>query len=545
MLAMSLSPRCSLEDYSSYSPMPAQSGGNLPDTPRLDDETLPSRLLESLPPRRSPLTTKPFKISAAQNDISEAALAEGFAFQPHKPPRPGQFSGTLSFNPLGGANTKSGAGSQQQVPFWVPQTIVNPPRPSPERPMAGSPLSLHDVGFASPGPGVSLAEPRNPARSTNFQEHSSSVVTPIPAAGEPHCFNDRIHMLSSPVADHQLPPERHRPEKPHESRRPYDDERATSQRDNIKLSQSSDRPHRPINVQQDRPSSEICGDLEAPTRQTPLRSRKHARDNTHKDNRISRQYRDSEEKKEILQRPQSRNSNVSKKRTPMQRSTRGDPIHRLSRGEPAHKRSRIESDAIPSRGEPVHIPCRWNPERKKLAMNQVAQYWNECMLIAEEEKEEANEEIDHLQSELHSQSQQLNETHLLLRQRQAQIQQIEEHYKAIEKKGNDSSEQNKQLAEEVQRLREDLSKSQQKVKLWTERYGEYKSKLNESIAEQQTFYKMTKIQHDILATELQESRSNEIRTQDLMQTSEQKRAEMVRVSQQLRDDAAQLDGLST
>lgn len=59
-----------------------------------------------------------------------------------------------------------------------------------------------------------------------------------------------------------------------------------------------------------------------------------------------------------------------------------------------------------------HIPL--NPDRKMMAMHQVAQYWNECIQIAEDEKNQANWEIERLQHRLQRQDLKLTESRALL-----------------------------------------------------------------------------------------------------------------------------------
>lgn len=219
--------------------------------------------------------------------------------------------------------------------------------------------------------------------------------------------------------------------------------------------------------------SSRCGDLEEPRYQRP-RCHKNAPSASSRDgsrrHRSSRRYAESAGEKQ--ERSHSRTSNISRKRSA------------VSKPQPRRESS-----------------------RKHAAMQQLAQYWNECLKIAEEEKLEANEEIGRLQTEMRSQSRKLGEARVLLGQKEVQINDLESQNSELKEHDNGTTSQNTKLTEEVDELRKELSNSNIKISHLGEKCKTFKDKINEVLTEQQTLYGQVESSFQAAVTELEQEKA--------------------------------------
>ncbi|PHH75107.1 hypothetical protein CDD80_2627 [Ophiocordyceps camponoti-rufipedis] len=246
------------------------------------------------------------------------------------------------------------------------------------------------------------------------------------------------------------------------------------------------------------PPTSLCGDLEGPAHRSPrahqpavqgpalLRTSPH----------FETVRRD---------RSQSRTSNISKKRS--------DKIRK-------HRR-------------------RTEDERKKKAMQHVAQYWNECIQISEEEKNHANREIESLQHQLQRQEAKLSESRSMLKRKQHDLECAESLGRQLQEEGLQIKDENRNLSEEVQTLRDQLSESEAHTAKLRERHRQIRDKLNEAIQEQQGLYKRSQAFYEDLSGQLrQEKEERETytsRMDELLETSRHKREEMKQCFDDFRD----------
>ena len=256
-------------------------------------------------------------------------------------------------------------------------------------------------------------------------------------------------------------------------------------------------------ARQDQLASSICGDLEAPMPSTP---RRHRRETSVRENCPTRSRKNTHRDTDIHHRPRSQSSNISKKRA-------------------AVRKPRAHRDS----------------ERQK-ALHHVAEYWNHCMRMAEEDREEASHQIDQLQSHIQLQSRELNQAQNLLKDKHDYVQEMEQRFKELERKGTDFTEQNRDLAAEVNHLREQLSDSNKRATQLGEKYKAYKYKINEAINEQQDLYRKTKSHYEDMMTELRNEESKRASTsqeiEGVLQVSKQKRDDMKKLFQELQNQSA-------
>lgn len=246
------------------------------------------------------------------------------------------------------------------------------------------------------------------------------------------------------------------------------------------------------------PPTSLCGDLEGPAHRSPRAHQPAVQG--------SAPLRTSPHFETVRrERSQSRTSNISKKRS--------DKIRK-------HRR-------------------RTEDERKKKAMQHVAQYWNECIQISEEEKNHANREIESLQHQLQRQEVKLSESRSMLKLKQHDLECAESLGRQLQEEGLQIKDENRSLSEEVQTLRGQLSESEAHTAKLRERHRQIRDKLNEAIQEQQGLYKRSQAFYEDLSGKLrQEKEERETytsRMDELLQTSRHKREEMKQCFDDFRD----------
>lgn len=483
-------------------------------------------------------------LSLAKDEISETALGEGFSFGMKKPPRPGQFSERLRCQPSDATK----------------QTQASPMFQSPNAHASGSGNGTHGSMAIPRGPPLPLPEltfpsnqhlrqgscyPKSPG-ATDFETvHTPPAKpTPRPASEELPSSAGASQRLGPPASANSALG--HREETGHAILRNLlprrgsvktildsqltkgpnekaasgghhrDSGRAIPPNSNQRGAFESLRsPEKHVvghdHVQRRSSPTSTCGDLERPVQPSPGKSRHTA---TH----LPAQLRASSHRgTHFRQRSESRTSNVSKKRADV------------------HK--------------PRHRP---HPERKMLAMHQVAQHWNECIQIAEDERNQANWEIERLQQRLQRQELKLSESQSLLGKKQRELENAERQCHQLEENDSHMMNENQRLSDEVEALHGQLSESQARATELREKQRQIRDKLNEAIQEQQDLYKRSQTFYEDSLSELR--RENEKRVADSTKIDEalekgrRKREEMMGCLQELRaktDLEHRLSDLST
>ncbi|KIE03558.1 hypothetical protein MAJ_00089, partial [Metarhizium majus ARSEF 297] len=249
---------------------------------------------------------------------------------------------------------------------------------------------------------------------------------------------------------------------------------------NARYSKDNSRGDRPTNITnirkdqcQPRPSSvSTCGDLEGPYRVTPNKSRHPLSDEHHElipqpEELFGANAYDGD----FAHRSGSRTSNISRKRS-------GVNKHRSQQ----------------------------EPGRKKMLMQQVAQYWNECISIAEEEKAQARLEIDQLREDLRRQYAKLTEARHQLDNEQAGRKDSEQKLKHSEEKVAEVLLENSTLSQKLSTMQEELRLTKERDAILTEKSRTYRTKLNEAILEQQRLFLQAKeFYHDSIQKLRQEN----------------------------------------
>ncbi|KAF5134431.1 hypothetical protein E5D57_005065 [Metarhizium anisopliae] len=274
---------------------------------------------------------------------------------------------------------------------------------------------------------------------------------------------------------------------------------------NARYSKDNSRGDRPTNITnirkdqgQPRPSSvSTCGDLEGPYRVTPNKSRHPLSDEHHElipqpEELFGANAYDGD----FAHRSGSRTSNISRKRS-------GINKHRSQQ----------------------------EPGRKKMLMQQVAQYWNECINIAEEEKAQARLEIDQLREDLRRQYVKLTEARHQLDNEQAGRKDSEQKLKHSEEKVAEVLLENSTLSQRLSTMQEELRSTKERDAILTEKSRTYRTKLNEAILEQQRLFLQAKeFYHDSIQELRQENETRvaESKAIDTALTNSREKREQMR-----------------
>lgn len=255
-----------------------------------------------------------------------------------------------------------------------------------------------------------------------------------------------------------------------------------------------------------RPSSaSTCGDLEGPHRITPFKHHLGTSNEHHFSDSGGRILSPGVCGTAFSQRSRSRTSNISIKR----------------------------SHAGKHNSKP-------DPERKKLLMNQVARYWNECIGLADEEKAHARAEIESLRNELHRQEAKLQDAWQKFDKERTNRQALEGRLDATEKTHAVTCQENSELAEQVAQLKEDLESSKERAKALHGKHRTYRAKLNEAILEQQRLFIQAKdLYNESIQNLRQENEARMIQSKAIekaLADGTQKRTEIKKCLEELRSN---------
>ncbi|EFY90473.1 hypothetical protein MAC_03467 [Metarhizium acridum CQMa 102] len=254
-----------------------------------------------------------------------------------------------------------------------------------------------------------------------------------------------------------------------------------------------------------RPSSvSTCGDLEGPYRVTPNKSHLPVNDEHHETIPQPEEFFGANAYDGgFARRSGSRTSNISRKRSSVNKH----------------------------RSQP-------EPGRKKMLMQQVAQYWNECINIAEEERAQARLEIDQLREDLRRQYAKLTEARHQLDNEQAGRKDTEQKLKHSEEKVAEALLENSTLSQKLSTMQEELRSTKERDVVLAEKSRTYRTKLNEAILEQQRLFLQAKeFYHDSIQKLRQENETRVAETKAIetaLTNSHEKREKMRHCLDELR-----------
>lgn len=462
---------------SSYSPIQCESQVDFPDNGDLDD--LPSIIQETQSTKNASSKVPFFKLPTLPSGISEAALAEGFIFQPRPAPKPGQYS--ISRPNLIDDTQDVGQSQHSQLGhFWYERgaDLSKPLEPSSNDPTTE--ISAKDLQTNGTSP--AHEQP---------QRQCSPFLSFVPKKNREHHGVVDMPVSTSPISHHLLMSE-HMEQVKRDSEPILPPDQASS---NLLCSSFHGRNKRSRYAEN--PSSDI-GDLERPKPMAPARSPHVQRESIHsfRDLRGSINHAGG---RESMQRPQSMNSNTSRKRSGVVKS--------------------------PSRPGRPRVS-----EERQAALGQIMKYWNDCLLVADRERDQAIAEAAELQQHMAMQSQELHEAEELLRHKCAAIENAMKDSKKIQEERSRLSYQNESLVQQVEDLRNELSDSKANIVNMAKRYDSYKERLDKTIDEQQRMWKASQMQYGVLKADVAEEESKRIvesqRIEQALQLSMQKRVEM-------------------
>ncbi|KAG5793825.1 hypothetical protein H9Q69_007109 [Fusarium xylarioides] len=495
-----------------------------------DSQAAPNTLSNQLHLRR---------FSVPREEVSTSTMAEGFCFAEKKPPRPGQFSRRPK-------PEQSQAADTSQF-FPIPANI--PPEhssPSPlhvlvhiHRPVA--PLDLPELGLTGDKVLSDIFSHFNEENLTGRSDNSSShTIIPLekpcaresPGEASVVCIDSSglSHENISEASEINAPP-------PTETTSIFDASRFSKEATKAQVSQQLGKkakislpriqdhgrqledlklplPHitRVDRASHQAPSSSVCGDLEAPVPRTPVTTSK-SRNRVSRGHRptqppsASRYHRVSDRNND---RPASRSSNISRKRSAKQR---------------------------------VYPRPTFEPDRKKIAMQNVAEYWNECIQIAEAERQEALQEITILEDKLQHTQKALDKSVQLISEKDSAIGDSKSRLDKLQEEGSRAEKETQRLQNEIESLRSDLIKSRDHEAATHEKYRKHRAKLNEAIKEQQDLFSRVRNLHKEANDELQKERDRrekEAKAVELaLEDSHRKREELKSCIEKYRSESEQ------
>lgn len=171
-------------------------------------------------------------------------------------------------------------------------------------------------------------------------------------------------------------------------------------------------------------------------------------------------------------------------------------------------------------------------------MQQVAQYWNECIQITDEETSEACREIQRLQDDIHHQEAELEKARELLNQKDTKLCDIEKLYKTLLEEDTRVVGDNKNLSSELTSLRQQLSEEKKRGEIVNDKHRAYRSKLNEAIKEQQDLFLRSRAFYQETMDQLRKDNASKTTASDVvdkaLESSRKKREEMRKCMEEYR-----------
>ncbi|KAJ4139967.1 hypothetical protein NW768_001317 [Fusarium equiseti] len=509
-----------------------------------DSQATPNEYLSQIPVKR---------FSVPKEEVSLSNPSEGFSFGERQPHRPGQFSQRPQVeHSQSNEYPKFFPGSVRpfphisppnrprppdvQVPHISPPSRPRSPGPQGTRPL---PLDLPEIGLVgrqsspeAPPPSSGRDITDSPGQHDHFPRSSgigSQKGTPLKSVASPaitYAESPKPGVrATAPLATMhaQSPGTKAFSSSPHhvETSKQVEVSRQTEEEDQPVLVPASYHerrfehlklplPHiaRSGPVQYHASPGSICGDLEGPT---PQSSRTARRNRTSRRHRLGQQptRSDHRESERDYDRPNSRTSNISRKRS----------FRRHVRPQPSIA-----------------------PDRKKLAMQNVAQHWNECIQISEAERIEAVQEIARLEDEVHCAEEALENSKQIVAEKEAAIQELTDLYETRKEEGSLAEKETQRLVNEVESLRSDLAKSHEEKTSFHEKYRKNKNKLNEAIQEQQDlFIRARKLYNEIVELQKEkEKRAVDVEAVEAaLEDSRKKREELRSCVEQYRAETEQ------
>ncbi|KAG5664614.1 hypothetical protein KAF25_008348 [Fusarium avenaceum] len=476
----------------------------------IPDSQVATKTFTAQPPRK--------RFSVPEEEVSISTISEGFCFGEKKPPRPGQFSER--------PRAEKSQATETSCFFPKPSDLLPQRPPSNQRhapvlqtAQPAAPLDLPEIGLvgrgsypeSSPAPrrdsivGSSSHTPRSlPGKASSTGIVDGATVTHVDSPAVSRTRSPSVTAMSKSPAKVELF------SSAPECRRMVDqdnDPGQTGERSELPSFQPNDRQrsqHHPS-------SSSACGDLEAPFPQIPKATT--ARDYSSRSHRSSQPPPTSEHYRywdSHRGRSQSRASNISKKRS-TRRKVRSQPTN--------------------------------DPNRKKVAMQNVAQHWNECIQIAEAERHEAIQEIVRLEDKVNHTKEVLRKSMQVLSEKDSRIQESESRCHKLEKAGSLAEKERQKLHIELESLRSDLAKSRDHATSMQEKYRKNKAKLNEAIEEQQALFSRARVLHQETNEELQtekDRRAADAKAVEVaLEASQKKREELRDCIEEYRAEAEQ------
>lgn len=450
---MSLSPFVSLQGGLPRNSFQSKTSTHAPNSIDMSNISFIAR--ETQPTKASLPRAPFFPPPPPPEEISEATLLDGFVFQPQEPFKPGQFT---EFAKIGSPQHR-----WQELPRLQEDTGRR--NLSPMKPRFFSPL----VGLPS--------RSASPAR-----EDSQTPPSSASRADEETHDMDGPHVPKSPsISQYSLISEQiGRGDQGHGFGQPSSKQASPRISSYVFLGEPR---------QLDDPASEI-GDLERPRPLSRSRSRHGRKESTHSFRDIRGLGR-SHGAGGRIPRPQSKTSNISKKRSRVEKSH--------------YVREAPEEDTFARK---LHALIREN-QAKQL---------------------ESQDWIQHQQDVIANQELMVREAFNGLDKAQADFDDVKRRYKQTQEQESHLAAQNKTLTRQVEDLHGELSDMNAQRGENTEKCASYRLKLNEAIDEQQRMYRHSQSQYEAVKAAFEKEQAERIhlsrQADEALQKSAQKRVEL-------------------
>lgn len=154
------------------------------------------------------------------------------------------------------------------------------------------------------------------------------------------------------------------------------------------------------------------------------------------------------------------------------------------------------------------------------AVIQIQEFWNQCVIFAQEESEQAWAELERLEGILQLEHEKLGDVEKSLKEKSMKLSDIEERYNTLVENNNRVTKEKEDLASELTSLREQLSQEKKQGKLTNDKYDTYRHKLNETIREQGALFRRAQTYYQDTMDQLQKENERKTASSDAIDKAE-------------------------
>lgn len=155
-------------------------------------------------------------------------------------------------------------------------------------------------------------------------------------------------------------------------------------------------------------------------------------------------------------------------------------------GSPATRRTHSRGSNVSRKRSSAAVdPLSGERDRKRFAMSQAVELWNECMQISTKESAQATSTIDRLSKELQMREKELRNTKMALQSGGTSFNMLQQKYKDLKSKDHETTESNNELKLKYQKLLTDHENLRNHVESVSAKANSYENRLRTAVSEQQ------------------------------------------------------------